>query len=168
MEKTKTADGKTDLVKFPDNGNGFTRYGNQDVNGDHYIQPEIAAALFGAVNEFTETYPNDKVQFGDMSNSLGERPNSTHQTHSLGRYVDFRYVTIDGTLNPVDVNSKNFDKNKSQNLIISFRNFGFNDKKSIGSFPNNNGKLLKYTFSVNGHDNHGHLQNFNFDKVKYK
>ena len=49
LDKVKAADGSTTLVEFPDNGTGFTRYGEADMGGDHYVQPMVAAALFGAV-----------------------------------------------------------------------------------------------------------------------
>ncbi len=148
------------LVRFPDEGTEFTRYGEKDKGGDHYIKPVIAAALFGAISEFSQANPGVKVQFGDMSNSVGERPNATHNTHAGGRNVDFRYIRTDGAMTPVDVNSSKFDVKRSQNLINSFIKFGFSNDKSIGSFPNSNGILLKGTFNLSGHDDHGHLQNF--------
>ena len=154
LEKTKAADGKTDLVKFPDYGNGFTRYGNQDVNGDHYIQPIVAAALFGATSEFIEYNPNDKLQFGDMSNKLGDRPNEEHNSHRNGLNVDVRLISVDGKLTPLNVNDKNFDFNKTQIAVNAFHKYGF---KSILSFKNNKGILLNYTQQYKGHKDHLHL-----------
>ncbi len=161
LDKYKAADGITDLVTFPDEGKGFTRYGERDSGGDHSVQPKVAAALFGAINDFSSANPDVKVQFGDMSNSLGERPNATHSTHGGGRNVDFRYIRTDGAMLPVTVNSPLFDQGRSQGLINSFNKFGFNRPKSIGSFPNNKGTLLNNTFKLLGHADHGHLQNFN-------
>ena len=156
---------KQPLVKFPDEGKGFTRYGTQDAGGDHYVKPEIAAALFGAVNEFSENNPGVNVQFGDMSNSSGQRPNDTHSTHAGGRNVDFRYIRTDGAMKPVDVNSPVFDVSRSQELINAFNKFGFDGPKSIGSYPNNQGILLDKTFKLSRHADHGHLQNFNLKKI---
>ncbi len=152
---------KAELVRFPDKGQGFTRYGDKDAGGDHYVKPEIAAALFGAVAYFSKKNPGVDVQFGDMSNSSGQRPNSSHQTHGGGRNVDFRYVRTDGAMLPVHVNSPVFDVTRSQDLINSFGKFGFGGDKSIGSYPNSKGSLLEGTFKLGGHGDHGHLQNFN-------
>jgi hypothetical protein len=163
LDKHTTSNGTT-LVNFPDAGEGFTRYGDKDPGGDHFVKPEIAAALFGAVNEFSEKNPDVKVQFGDMSNSNGERPNETHTTHKGGRNVDFRYIRTDGELKPVNINSPQLDKIKSQDLINAFNKFGFNGSKSIGSFPNSEGVLFNNTFKLKGHDTHGHLQNFKANK----
>ncbi|QYS88820.1 hypothetical protein [Flavobacterium davisii] len=51
-------------VKFPDSGTGFNRYGGVDKGGnsklenvgegDHYLLPETAAALFGLISEISE------------------------------------------------------------------------------------------------------------------
>ncbi len=37
LDKYKAADRETNLVTFPDEGNGFTRYGEKDAGGDHSV-----------------------------------------------------------------------------------------------------------------------------------
>ena len=79
MEKNKYG-----VVKFPETGTGFRRYGTIDKGGnstlpkefvgegDHYLLPQTAAALFGVTNDIAQK--GWEVHFGDMSSSSGSDP----------------------------------------------------------------------------------------------
>ncbi|MBV6484841.1 MAG: hypothetical protein KFKLKKLM_01359 [Flavobacteriales bacterium] len=170
LDKIKASDGKTDLVKFPSSGAGFTRYGDEEVGGDSYVQPKVAAAIFGAVNEFSEKNPDATVQLGNMSSSTGGKPggSSIHKggsmSHVLGRNVDARYIRKDRGLSGVTVFDMQFDRGASQNLVNAFNKFGF---KSALSHTTKDGFLLNKTtdkdiqlYNKPVHHNHIHFQGF--------
>jgi len=110
------------LVKFPSSGDGFERYGQEDAGGtstkpvetvgqgDHYINPTTAAALFGVINNLkTEGIT---LSLGDMSSSSGSDPwqaggkhhaGHGHNGKRTGLDVDFRYSNNEG----IDMQSSN-------------------------------------------------------------
>ena len=161
LDKYKASDGKTDLVTFPEKGQGFNRYSNKDLGGDHSVQPLVAAALFGAIAQTTELLPNVTVQLGDMSTTTGGKPGNEHnggeKSHINGRNVDVRYISNNNELRPLTINSNQFDKDANQIMVNNFFKFGF---KNILSQRNSAGFLLNNT-SNKGHYNHLHLQGFN-------
>lgn len=161
---------KQSLVKFPSSGTGFTRYGDEEAGGDSYVQPKVAAAIFGAINEFRELNPDATVQLGNMSSSTGGKPggSSIHKggsmSHVLGRNVDARYIRTDRNLSGVTVFDAQFDRGASQNLVNSFNQFGF---KSALSHTTRDGFLLNKTtdkdiqlYGKPVHHNHIHFQGF--------
>lgn len=77
------------LVQFPDMGGGFDRYGPVDAGGtdtnrrtrrvveevgqgDHFLQPQVAAALLGLAQRLAED--GFTLSLGDMSSSNGSDP----------------------------------------------------------------------------------------------
>ncbi len=163
LNKVKAADGSTTLVEFPDKGTGFTRYGEADIGGDHYVQPMVAAALFGAVYAIYSQDPTITIQFGDMSGAKGNKPGTAHTggkySHINGKNVDLRYVRIDRANKPVTVNDAEFDWTANQNVVNAFKLFGFSD---ILSYPTADGKKqLANTHKLANHHHHIHLQGFN-------
>ena len=143
-----------EIVEFPSHGLGFTRYGNKDPNGDHYVLPLVAAALLGAINQIIETDPSVTVAFGDMSDENGLSPSGKHSSHNEGRNVDVRLIRKDRNHNMgTDVHHAQFDKEANQILVDAFKFFGFKDIK------NNSTELTGVSFYP-GHDNHLHLQGF--------
>jgi RHS repeat-associated protein len=118
LDKHLTADGKTTLVDFPSNGKGFNRYGEENSGGDHSVQPLVAAALFGAVNEITTKDPNTKVSFGDMSGEAGNKPGDVHNggalSHVNGKNVDVRLIRTDNADAGTNVNNPTFDVGRNQ------------------------------------------------------
>ncbi len=161
LEKHKAKDGETTLVNFPNNGSGFTRYGENDIGGDHSIQPIVAAALFGAINMITNNDPSIIIQFGDMSAENGNKPGTAHtggsKSHVNGRNVDLRYVRLDRAMKPVTVFDTQFDWDANQIVVNAFHFYGFSD---IKSFTNNDGKILANTNKMSNHHHHLHLQGF--------
>jgi hypothetical protein len=104
------------LVQFPANGTGFERYGAVDAGGfdrrtgenvgqgDHYLKPEAAAALFGLTRVLDDS--GITMSLGDMSSSNGsdpwqeewrtQRSDGHHRGHGhfgsrSGEDIDFRY-----------------------------------------------------------------------------
>ena len=167
LEKTKAADGKTDLVKFPINGDGFVK---DNSNNKDYIQSNLAAAIFGAINEyFDET--GLKVQINQLNDI-----NGGHSGHvGNGTNADIRYANLNGNVEePVWTNGKNFDPKNSQLLVNKFSKYGFNTKGGLSILTENakgNGAALNNTKFVDGkgifhHKHHMHLQRFNSNNIK--
>ena len=167
LDKHKAADGTT-LVDFPASGDGFTRYGEVNATGDHSVQPLVAAALFGAVNEITNKDPSITVRFGDMSTRDGSKPGSEHnggaKSHLDGRNVDVRLIRTDNAEAGTTVNNSTFDVKRNQTAVNSYHKFGFT---SILSQTNSNGYITNFTKNdpAGHHYNHFHLQGFT-PKVK--
>jgi hypothetical protein len=161
LSKNKTKDG-VELVEFPKKGNGFSRYGEEDNGGDHYVQPSTAAALFGAINMITEADNSIIVQFGDMSAADGGQPGTAHAkgttSHVNGTNVDVRYIRSDRKVASVTVDDNAFDKTANQLMVDSFSTFGFRDQLS---YKNSSGWLLKNTRHYKNHHHHLHIQRFN-------
>ena len=83
------------LVQFPAPGRGFDRYGAVDAGGistnpvdtvgqgDHHLQPEVVAALFGLTNYLNTNY-DFTLSLGDMSSSNGSDPWQAGFQHHAG------------------------------------------------------------------------------------
>lgn len=159
------------VVKFPSSGQGFNRYGGIDKGGkskvetvgegDHYLKPETAAALFGIINEIND----DKweIHFGDMSSSNGSDPwqlgSKHHAGHGhlgkqSGQNIDFRYLNKSGISFHGLNTSNNFDKDKNQKLYAIANKYGFQKNYASGM-----SEYRKYGVNPNvgGHYDHGHL-----------
>ncbi|NCP52500.1 MAG: hypothetical protein GW817_09530 [Flavobacteriales bacterium] len=164
LDKYKAADGKTDLVTFPDEGKGFTRYGEKDSSGDHSVQPEVAVALFGAINEITTQDPSINVRLGDSSGLDGNKPGVAHTggtlSHLNGRNVDVGIIRTDNAIGiGTTVNESTFDVSRNQTAVNAYNKFGFTN---ILSQTNSKGVLLNHTKNdpKGHHFNHFHLQGF--------
>ena len=169
LDKVTAADGKTTLVRFPESGNGFTRYGDEEAGGDRYVQPTVAASLFGAINEFSNNNLGATIQLGNMSAANGGKPGvGVHKggsmSHVNGRNVDVRLIRNDRALSGVTVFDSQFDRGANQSMVNSFNKFGF---KSILSYPTKDGFLMNNTKNIDDrlynnpkHHNHLHLQGY--------
>jgi RHS repeat-associated protein len=163
------------LVQFPESGNGFGRYPDQpDKGGDHYLKPEVAAALFGLTEEMRRIeqqnilspLSNFRVDFGDMSNAQGGAPPGGHKTHGgpkggSGDCIDFRYLNHNNQSEWGFATGAQFSWMRNFNFLnyASFWNF----KSLVSNKPNvwvrggieflpENAKKIK------DHNDHGHLQ----------
>jgi RHS repeat-associated protein len=167
------------LVQFPASGAGFSRYGSSDAGGnstspletvgqgDHFLKPETAAALFGLVNKLNTEF-GFNLSLGDMSSSNGSDPwqpsfqTATSSGHHAGHGhlgkrsgldVDFRYLNTNGnsfqSANAFVSNS--FSSVKNQTVYEAAATFGFT-KNYQGKSGNLNGVT-----KVGGHNDHGHL-----------
>lgn len=81
------------LLKFPENGINWGRYGTRDKSlsdGDNWINPDAFASLLGFFysvhNEVTKT----TLYYNDISSDDGVT-NLGHKTHKTGKDVDIRY-----------------------------------------------------------------------------
>jgi len=161
------------LVNFPANDDGFSRYGTSDAGGsstspneivgqgDHFLQPEAAAALFGVINKLSGG-SNFTISLGDMSSSNGSDPwqqaFSHHKGHGhsgtrSGIDVDFRYLNNEGT----SFQSRNafksgtFSTSNNQRVYDTASSFGFT-KNYQGTSGNLSGPS-----NIPQHNDHGHL-----------
>lgn len=160
------------LVNFPTSGTGFGRYGTVDSGGtstspseevgqgDHYLQPEVAAALFGLVNVLHSN--GISIDFGDMSSSNGSDPWQFGSKHHAGHGhngkrsgldVDFRYISTEGKSFQAKnaFNSSLFSTENNQKVFDTASIFGFTK-----NYQGQSGNLTGAT-KVGGHNDHGHL-----------
>ena len=160
LGKIKTKEGVV-LVEFPSEGDGFSRYGDKDVGGDHYLQPSAAAALFGAINIIKNSDNSIIVQFGDMSAQDGGEPGTAHTggvlSHINGTNVDVRYIRNDRKQLGVTVNDNAFDREANQLMVNSFFLSGFKEQLS---YKSSTGELLNNTKHKDKHHHHLHIQKF--------
>jgi hypothetical protein len=153
------------LVEFPSSGNGFDRYPPLDEGGDHFLNPETAAALFGLVADMRQSDENFRVDFGDMSNSEGKAPGGDHKTHGgpkgySGDCIDFRYL---------NKSNQSYQGLSTESYFSPINNFLFLQKAGAWGFTKNyisDQNVWNYKPNVamnpNGkkipkHNNHGHL-----------
>ena len=159
------------LVQIPDTGIGFARYGTVDAGGtdngvvygqgDHFLLPVTAAALFGLMRRLNTDH-QFTVSLGDMSSSNGRDPwqagfphhaGHGHNGNRSGLDIDFRYLNRQGTSFQAAnaFNSPNFSQENNQTLFDTARLFGF-----TLNFQGNSGSLNNVA-RENGHNDHGHL-----------
>ncbi|CAM3057148.1 hypothetical protein DRF59_17330 [Chryseobacterium flavum] len=159
------------LVKFPDSGDGFNRYGPIDIGGassienvgkgDHYLLPQTAAALFGIISEIKDK--KWEISLGDMSSENGSDPTSSpskakthhaghgHKGKQSGLNIDFRYLDKNGKSFQGLSSSSSFDDSKNKIFFEIASKFGFNKNYATGkSYAGVNSK-------VGGHYDHGHI-----------
>lgn len=164
---------KEGLVLFPASGAGFERYGTADAGGassspvetvgqgDHYLLPETAAALFGLINKLNSDH-GMVISFGDMSSSNGSDPWQQGFAHHAGHGhlgkrsgmdVDFRYINSKGKSfrSPNAFGNSSFSMINNQKLYEAAELFGFTK-----NYQGKNGALTGPS-KVKGHNDHGHL-----------
>jgi len=158
------------MVEFPANGLLFGRYGTIDAGGvsgaeivgqgDRYLRPIAAAALFGIANSLTNR--GFMIDFGDMSSSNGSDPWQPGGNHHAGHGhmgkrsgldVDFRYVDADGlsfqSSNAFE--NERYDSGTNQIVYDTAKRFGFTK-----NFQGLSGNLDGPT-KIPAHNDHGHL-----------
>ena len=152
---------------FPDELDFFSRYSTKDAGGknngvdhgkgDHYINPLVAAALFGLAAVLKDTH-GIHMSFGDMSADNGSDPwqkgFKDHKGHGhsgrSGLDVDFRYIGKDSKAFHGTMNSNNFDHAKNETVFKVAQTFGFTENYR-GSVSLSGARYEA------GHDDHGHL-----------
>lgn len=148
------------LIDFPAKSEGIVRYGPNDKKGDHWVNPKLAAILFG-VGKLRKDNGQSEIQIGDLSNSEAVSPNTSHKSHKNGNNADIRLVREDEKNLPTNVNNPNFSLEKSQELVDQLKLFG---AKTILSYPNNEGIILKGTTMYPGHKDHLHITNYEINE----
>jgi hypothetical protein len=168
------------LVKFPDQGNGFSSYGATEKggvssgvkngkaftenvgSGDSYVKPETAAALFGVVSELRDKGIN--ISLGDMSSSNGSDPANAgkntfhHGGHGhigkrTGLDADFRYIGDNGSSYQGVMSDKRFNVANNAAVYEAANRFGFDPKNT---YQGTTGSIPGVK-TMGGHNNHGHL-----------
>ena len=133
--------------------------------GDHFLKPEVAAALFGILNDMNRL--GAQIRLGDMSTNNGSDPGDIALHHSgrghmgnrSGLDVDFRYLDSSGQSYQGNMNNRRFNKSFNQALYNSAFKYGFDKNKSFqGAVSNKSGFIKGVTKDGHGgHENHGHL-----------
>ena len=165
------------LVLFPDSGTGFDRYGIVDAGGldratgenvgqgDHFLEPLAAAALFGTINVLHSDHQLT-LSLGDMSSSNGSDPwqagerhhgGHGHNGNRSGLDIDFRYLNNNGVSfqSQTARSDPQFSVQNNQRAYDTARTFGFTTNYQ-GTNPGNNGAIQGVT-PLRGHNDHGHL-----------
>jgi len=156
---------KDGLVKFPDSGEGYGRFGQEDEGGDHYLNPETAASLLGLTSEMKEDDDNFQVNFNDMSDAKGGAPGGDHKTHGgskgySGDCIDYEYLGKDNKSYYGVSTDNNFAPVNNYLFLQKAEGWGFTknyiSNKNVWNYGpyvkmSPNGKLIDF------HDNHGHL-----------
>lgn len=165
------------LVQFPATGTGFDRYGPVDAGGndrvrgenvgqgDHFLQPLTAAALFGTINVLHSDHQLT-VSLGDMSSSNGSDPwqpggrhhdGHGHNGNRSGVDIDFRYLNNNGVSfqSATARSDTQFSVQNNQAVFDTARSFGFTTNYQ-GNIRGNNGEIRGATPNAI-HNDHGHL-----------
>jgi hypothetical protein len=140
----------------------FDRKENERVGqGDRFVQPGVAAALFGLTTVLNQDY-GITIALGDMSSSNGSDPwqpgsihhgGHGHKGNRTGLDIDFRYVNGDGLSfqSTTAITDKQFSQKNNQTVYDRAKKFGFDT-----NYQGTNGKLARVR-KVAGHNDHGHL-----------
>jgi RHS repeat-associated protein len=162
------------LVQFPANGTGFARYGQIDAGGmdpatgenvgtgDHFLQPVVAAALFGVTSELSSDN-SFTVSLGDMSSSNGSDPwqaggqhhsGHGHRGNRVGLDIDFRYLYGNGQSfqSQTATTDQQFSRQNNQTVYDRAASFGFTT-----NYHGTNGPAMNNATPARGHNDHGHL-----------
>lgn len=160
------------LVNFPASGDGYSRYGGVDTGGtstnpseevgqgDHYLKPEAAAALFGVISTLRDK--GMSISLGDMSSSNGSDPWQSGSKHHAGHghngkqsgtNADFRYIGTDGNSfqSQTATTDSNFSTANNTTVYETAKHYGFTK-----NYQGTNGTISGIT-KVGGHNDHGHL-----------
>ena len=155
------------LVEFPSSGEGFGRYGKEDEGGDHYLNPDAAAALFGLSAEMDDLAQNGDIDYGDMSDKEGKAPGGDHKTHGgekgySGDCIDVRYLDNNFQSFQGNVEDTRFSYNSNSVLLQRAGLWGFTknyvSNKNVWNAPQYSGYVQAINGKkIDGHNDHLHL-----------
>jgi penicillin-insensitive murein endopeptidase len=128
-------------------GNGYYSYSTIDRQ---FGTPQNVATLIEVCQQFTELYPTMQVGIGDMSFANGAHM-APHETHRNGRNADIRPMRTDGKMLPVDINSPDYSRDYTSELVDMFR-----AQLNLQSILFNDATIKGVTH-WQGHDNHLHV-----------
>ena len=161
------------MVKIPDSGSGFNRYGGVDAGGtsggetvgegDHYLLPKTASAIFGIINDVNEK--GWEIHLGDMSSKNGSDPWGAGSFHHAGHGhngtrkgldCDFRYLNTSGKSYQGLNTSSVFDQEKNKTVFTFAYKYGF--RKNFCANPVTVlGTTVSGVTHQKDHDDHGHI-----------
>jgi predicted chitinase len=167
------------MVKIPDSGSGFKRYGTVDSGGtsagetvgegDHYLMPKTAAAIFGMIDVINEN--GWEIHLGDMSSKNGSDPWQTGSFHHAGHGhngtrkgldCDFRYLNTSGKSYQGFNTSSFFDQEKNKTVFNIAYKYGF--RKNFCANPLTIlGSTVAGVIHERNHNDHGHIGLTNLD-----
>ncbi|MFY0252679.1 PAAR-like protein [Chitinophaga sp. 30R24] len=87
------------LLPFPETGPNWGRYGKREGIQDNYIDPGVAAPLFGFFYSLPANGFNNTLYFNDISAS--DKSNLGHKGHINGNDIDIRYPGSTNKAGPV-------------------------------------------------------------------
>ena len=128
-------------------GNGYYSYSTIDRQ---FGTSQNVATLIEVCQQFTELYPTMQVGIGDMSFANGAHM-APHVTHRNGRNADIRPMRTDGKMLPVDINSPEYSRDYTSELVDMFR-----AQLNLQSILFNDATIKGVTH-WQGHDNHLHV-----------
>lgn len=162
------------LVKIPDSGDGFGRYGTEDAGGtsggeivgagDRFLNPTTAAALFGLINEAHEQ--GITILLGDMSSENGSDPwqagfphhaGHGHFGNRTGLDIDFEYIGNNGTSYNGFNTAANFNPAYNATIFQLAYKYGFTENYFTGDQQTLLGGSIPGLSNISGHADHGHL-----------
>ena len=161
------------MVQIPASGNGFNRYSDIDAGGtsgaeivgqgDHYLLPKTASALFGIINDVNEK--GWEIHLGDMSSKNGSDPWEPGSFHHAGHGhngtrkgldCDFRYLNTLGKSYQGLNTSSVFDQEKNKTIFTFAYKYGF--RKNFCANPVTVlGSTVSGVIHQRDHDDHGHI-----------
>lgn len=161
------------MVKIPDSGSGFNRYSGVDAGGtsggetvgegDHYLLPKTASAIFGIINDVNEK--GWEIHLGDMSSKNGSDPWGAGSFHHAGHGhngtrkgldCDFRYLNTSGKSYQGLNTSSVFDQDKNKTIFTFAYKYGF--RKNFCANPVTVlGSTVSGVIHQRDHDDHGHI-----------
>ncbi|OOV19182.1 hypothetical protein [Flavobacterium sp. LM4] len=161
------------MVQIPASGNGFNRYSDIDAGGtsggeivgqgDHYLLPKTASALFGIINDVNEK--GWEIHLGDMSSKNGSDPWEPGSFHHAGHGhngtrkgldCDFRYLNTLGKSYQGLNTSSVFDGEKNKTVFTFAYKYGF--RKNFCANPVTVlGSTVSGVIHQRDHDDHGHI-----------
>ncbi|MFH7015048.1 glycoside hydrolase family 19 protein [Flavobacterium sp. FlaQc-47] len=167
------------MVKIPSSGDGFGRYSGVDAGGvsggetvgqgDHFLLPKTAAALFGIINEVHQK--GWEIKLGDMSSENGSDPWGAGYDHHAGHGhlgtrkgldCDFRYLNTSGKSYQGNNTNSLFDKEKNKSFLSFAYTYGF--RKNYCANPVTVfGNAIPGVTHDSGHADHGHIGLSNLD-----
>ncbi len=161
------------MVKIPDSGSGFNRYGGVDAGGvsgsetvgegDRYLLPKTAAGLFGIINDVNEK--GWEIHLGDMSSKNGSDPwqagsfhhaGHGHNGNRKGLDCDFRYLNTSGKSYQGLNTSSVFDSEKNKTVFTLAYKYGFRKNFCANPITVLGSTVLGLTHQED-HDDHGHI-----------
>lgn len=138
------------MIPLAFEGGGYYTYGNPGGGKSQYAHPTMISMLFRVANAWAHTDPR-KFGVGDISLAEG-MVHPHHDTHRSGLEVDIRPIRKDGRRDGCWVQSRDYDRDATANLISLFladasvKLVLFNDRTIRGVRP------------MSGHDNHFHVK----------
>jgi len=129
------------------------------VGGDRYIKKEVLGCFLATLQVFKKKYPNEKIQWGDISRGDRTSFRPDHRTHKDGRDIDVRPIRSDDKLLSCNIGKKAnagcYNRKITKAFIDIALKFGGNPVYFNDSKVNKTNSKIKYS---KGHFDHFHIR----------